>query len=446
MDTPEERPDPNPDENRPDPVPDDDRPDSNPDEDRPDPNPDSTDDFAKRLEEQSTPPPTDDLRAGQRVTGKLVLVGEKESFLDFGGRSEGVIATRELLDEKGELRHQVGDTIHATVESVEGQVVLTLGRRRGPLSKEILRQRYEARVPVEGIVKATNRGGFEVNLGGRRAFCPYSQIDVVYCEKPEEYVGRRLSFLIVRLDGGGRNIVLSRRAILEEDRKKKAEETEARLREGEVFDGVVSRVLPFGAFIDIGGVEGLLHVSEFSHGHVQDPTEVLSPNQQVRVKILGIDTGSKGRRISLSMKALEPDPWAAAKESLRPGNIVTGKVARITDFGAFVEIAPGIDGLLHVSEISLEHIKHPTEALSQGDTIEVRILEIDIEKKRIALSLKALESERKRKEDKARVAEMRKRKKEEEAGARPAQPAAPTESLDTLLARLKEKYEDDTLG
>jgi len=415
-------------------------------ENRPDPAPDSTDDFAKKLEEQSTPPPTDDLRVGDRVTGTLVAIGEKESFLDFGGRSEGVIATRELRDEKGELRHQVGDTLQATVESAEEQIVLTLGRKRGPLSKEILRQRFESKVPVEGIVKATNKGGFEINVGGRRAFCPYSQIDIAYCDKPEEYIGSRLSFFIVRLDGGGRNIVLSRRALLEEERKKKVEETEARLREGEVFQGVVSRVLPFGAFVDIGGVEGLLHVSEFSHAHVQDPSQVLSPNQEVRVKVIGIEKGEKGRRISLSMKALEPDPWVAAAESLSVGKTVTGRVARLADFGAFVELAPGIDGLLHVSEISLEHIAHPNEALSPGQTIEVRIIEVDFEKRRIALSRKILEAERRRREEKARLAEARKQKKKEE----PAKPApdqpVPTESLDTLLARLKEKYEDDTLG
>jgi small subunit ribosomal protein S1 len=412
----------------------------------PETKPEPASEFERQLAEHQAPSPTDDLRTGQRVTGKLVLVGEKESFLDFGGRCEGVIATRELMDEKGELRHKVGDTLHVTVESAEGQVVLTLGRRPGPLPKEILKQRFEARVPVEGVVKATNKGGFEVTVRGRRAFCPYSQIDIIYCDKPESYIGKRLSFLIVRIDGGARNIVLSRRAILEEERKRKVEETEARLRPGEVFEGVVSRVLPFGAFVDIGGVEGLLHVSEVSHSHVQDPSAVLAPGQQVQVKVLGIEEGKKGRRISLSMRALEPDPWAAAVESLHVGNTVAGKVARLADFGAFIEIAPGIDGLLHVSEISTEHVKHPNEVLTPGETIEVRILDVDLEKKRIALSRKALEADAKRREEKARTAEMRKRRKEEEAAHRPELPAAPTESLDTLLSRLKEKYEDDTLG
>jgi small subunit ribosomal protein S1 len=179
---------------------------------------------------------------------------------------------------------------------------------------------------------------------------------------------------------------------------------------------------------------------------VQDPSAVLAPGQQVQVKVLAIEEGKKGRRISLSIRALEPDPWAAAVESLRVGNTVTGKVARLADFGAFIEIAPGIDGLLHVSEISTEHVKHPKEVLTPGEVIEVRILDVDLEKKRIALSRKALEADAKRREEKARTAELRKRRKEEEAANRPEAPAAPTESLDTLLSRLKEKYEDDTLG
>ncbi|RPJ45203.1 MAG: S1 RNA-binding domain-containing protein [Candidatus Latescibacterota bacterium] len=412
----------------------------------PETKPEQPGEFENALREAAASGPSDDLRVGDRLKGRIVLVGDKESFLDFGGRSEAVIATRELKDDKGNLRHGVGDLLVATVESVDTQVVVTLGRRSGPLGKEILKERFESRVPVEGVVKATNKGGFEVSVGGRRAFCPYSQIDLVYCDKPESYIGQKLSFLIVRIDGGARNVVLSRRAILEEERKKKAEETEARLREGEEFEGIVSRVLPFGAFIDIGGVEGLLHVSEFSHGHVSEAASVLSSGQQVRVKVVGIESGKKGRRISLSMKALEPDPWIAAAEGLKPGAVVKGKVARLADFGAFIEIAPGIDGLLHVSEIALGRIKHPKEVLTAGEMIDVKILEVDVEKKRIALSHKALEADSRRTDERPRYAESRPRKKEPESRRPADQPGAPTESLDTLLARLKEKYEDDTLG
>lgn len=394
----------------------------------------------------------DDLAVGARVTGKLVQVGDEESFVDYGGRSEGVIATRELKNEKGELRHAVGDTIRTTVESVEGQVVLTLGRRPGPVDKEQLRKKYESKIPVEGTVRGTNKGGFEVYVAGRRAFCPYSQIDIAYCDNPDRFVGRKLPFLITRFDGGGRNIVLSRRAILEVERKQKAEETEARLAKGEVFEGIVCRVLPFGAFVDIGGVEGLLHVSELSHTHVADPAKVLSPGDEIRVRVIAVDDGEKGRRISLSRKALEPDPWTTAASAFKPGSVVEGKVARLTDFGAFVEIAPGVDGLLHVSEISMRHIKHPKEELSPGDKVEVKILDIDLEKRRIALSRKAMEADQNRQEERSRVTDHRKRDRErrpkEHTSAPPSgeAPPAPSESMDVLLDRLKKKYEDDTLG
>ncbi|MFH1279251.1 MAG: 30S ribosomal protein S1 [Candidatus Eisenbacteria bacterium] len=409
--------------------------------------------FRARLEESlSETMSGEDLAVGARVTGKLVQIGDPESFVDYGGRSEGVIATREFKDEKGQLRHAVGDTIHATVESVEGQVVLTLGRRPGPVDKEQLRKKYESKIPVEGTVRATNKGGFEVYVAGRRAFCPFSQIDIAYCDNPDKFVGRKLPFLITRFDGGGRNIVVSRRAILEEERKLKAEETEARLAKGEVFDGIVCRVLPFGAFVDIGGVEGLLHVSELSHSHVADPSKVLSPGDEIKVSVIAIDEGEKGRRVSLSRKALEPDPWTSAASSFKPGSLVEGKVARLTDFGAFVEIAPGVDGLLHVSEISLRHIKHPKEELSPGDTVEVRILDIDMQKRRIALSRKAVEADQHRSEEKARVTEQRKRNKEKRAkdqASAPSSgetPASPSEPMDVLLDRLKKKYEDDSLG
>lgn len=394
---------------------------------------------------------TDDIAIGARVSGKLVQIGDKESFIDYGGRSEGVIATRELMNKEGKLRHEVGAVIHATVESVEGQVILTLGRRPGPIDKEALRQKHESKIPVEGTIRGTNKGGFEVYVAGRRAFCPYSQIDIAYCDNPDRFVGQKHSFLITRFDGGGRNIVVSRRALLEDERKQKAEETQARLKKGEIFDGIVCRVLPFGAFVDIGGVEGLLHVSEVAHTHVSDPSKVLSPGDEIRVQVIAIDEGEKGRRISLSRKVLEDDPWTTMVSELRPGQIVRGKVARLTEFGAFVELAPGVDGLLHVSEISMHRVQHPKEELAPGEEVEVRILDIDLSKRRIALSRKAIEAEKQRSEEKDRVAEQRKREKEKrkkDDGGRAADapPEPITESMDTLLDRLKQKYEDDSLG
>ena len=415
----------------------------------PDPEADSsksTDQFRKEMAESLSETPEGDPRIGQRISGKLIKIGDKESFVDYGGRSEGVISTSELKNKDGELKHNEGDTIQTVVESVDEQVILTLGRKAGPADKEILRQRYEAKVPVEGMVKGTNKGGFEIFLGRRRAFCPFSQIDIAYCDNPDKFIGSRFSFLITRFDGGGRNIVLSRRVLLEEDRKKMAEETEARLKAGEVFDGIVRRVLPFGAFIDIGGIEGLLHVSEVSHTHVKDPSRVLTQDQEIKVQILAVEQGEKGRRISLSMKALEPDPWIDAAKQLEVGSVINGKVARLTDFGAFIEVAPGVDGLLHVSEIAFHHVKHPKEELTPGQEVEVKILDVDLEKRRVALSRKALESMQQGEEEQERKSEApRRREKKAERPSPEAPPPAPTDSMDTLLARLQNKYEDDTL-
>ncbi len=406
--------------------------------------------FRRQLEENLAETPHKELNVGDRIKVRIVQIGDQEAFLDYGGRSEGIIATQELLKERGELKYGVGDDLTATVEAVEGQVAFTLGKKPAPKDKDGLRELFDAKIPVEGTVKSTNKGGFEVSVSGRRAFCPYSQIDIAYVDQPDQFIGQRFTFQITRMEGGGRNIVLSRRVLLEEERKKKAEDTEARLRVGEVFDGVVCRVLPFGAFVDIGGIEALLHVSELSYGHVSDPKEILSPNQEIKVQVIGIQEGEKGRRISLSMRALEPDPWSRVAKELKVGVVVKGKVARLTNFGAFVELMPGVDGLLHVSEISTQRIRHPEEVLSPGEEVEVKILEVNLEKKRISLSRKVLEQEKARREERARMDEYHKKgskeKRKEEPASPPPQPPPPTESMETLLDRLKNKFEDDTLG
>ncbi|MBN1825358.1 MAG: S1 RNA-binding domain-containing protein [Candidatus Eisenbacteria bacterium] len=389
-----------------------------------------------------------ELEVGHRLKGKLVQIGEKESFLDYGGRSEAIILSQELRDEKGEIKFAVGDSLEATIESVDEQVVLTLGKKSGPTDRDAIRAAYEGKVPVEGTVKSTNKGGFEVAIGSLRAFCPFSQIDIAYCADPNVFVGQKLSFLITRFDGGGRNVVVSRRVILEEERKAMVKETEERLKEGEVFEGMIRRVLPFGAFVDIGGIEGLLHVSELSHAHIGDPKEVLQPGQVVKVQVIGVEQKEKGRRISLSMKALEPDPWAIAIAELEPGKVVRGKVARLTDFGAFVELAPGVDGLLHISEISMQRIKHPQDVLSPDEEIEVKILDIDPAKKRISLSRKSLEKQAVQQEEKAKLAEFKQQQKKKKEDTRPKPedlPPPPTESMETLLDRLQDKFRDNSL-
>ena len=336
---------------------------------------------------------TSKYKSGQRMDVKLVQVGEKDSFVDYGGTAEGTIATAELKNSDGEMRVNEGDTFPAIVRKAGETLEFTVGRGKGK-GGDLLRMRelqsaHEGDIPVPGKIKSTNKGGFEVDLGGVRAFCPFSQIDTIYCDKPDDHVGNEYAFQIIAFERGGRNIVLSRRKIIEEESKAAAETTRENLAVGEIFEGTVRRLQPYGAFVDLGGVDGLVHVSEISRGHVADPRDVLSVGQKVRVQVIKLDDiGGDRERISLSMKVLETDPWDKADEKWAVGSIVSGKVVRLTDFGAFVELSPGVDGLVHVSEISTERIDHPGSVLEPGQSVDVRILSVDPDGRRISLTMR----------------------------------------------------------
>ena len=311
--------------------------------------------------------------------------------LDWGGPSEGTIAAAELKDEKGELRVKEGESFTVIVREIADTVVFTVGRGKGGdlLRMRELESAHEGKIPVPGKIRSTNKGGFEVDLGGVRAFCPFSQIDTIYCENPETHVGKHYPFEIVTFERGGRNIVVSRRGLLAADQKEKGAATRESLEVGAVITGTVRRIQPYGAFIDIGGIDGLVHVSEISRAHIRSPKDILKVGQEVEVKVVGLDAlGTKKERVSLSMKALAADPWDGATERWKVGTTTQGKVVRLTDFGAFVELAPGIDGLVHVSQISSERIGHPNEVLKPNQEIEVRILELDSESHRISLTMR----------------------------------------------------------
>jgi small subunit ribosomal protein S1 len=241
---------------------------------------------------------------------------------------------------------------------------------------------------VEGRVASVVKGGFEVNLSGIRAFCPLGQIDLAFCEKPEEHVGARYPFRIMEVKEKGKNIIVSRRVLMEEEREKKSKETLATLKPDLECEGKVTKLADFGAFVDIGGIEGMVHISEISHGRINHPSEILNPGQQVKVKVMRIEADKEGRpKISLSIKALEPDAWEKGL-GFEEGEIIHGKVSRLTDFGAFVEVAPGVDGLVHISEISYERISHPSRFLHEGDRVDVLVMGIDRETHRVSLSIK----------------------------------------------------------
>ena len=327
---------------------------------------------------------------GDRVTGKIVKVSADTVFIDLGGKSEGTANALEFKDQDGTLTIQEGDEVELRVASVRGGIHLSKAiKARGAEAVEVLRDAFRNQIPVEGRVAAVNKGGFEVEISGLRAFCPISQMELRYCEKPEEHVGARYQFRIMEIKERGKNIVVSRRMLLQEEKERKLQETLAALRPDLELEGQVTKLTDFGAFVDIGGVEGMVHVSEVSRARIGHPSEILQPGQTVRVKILKMEPDKKGRqKISLSMKALEPDPWEKGIP-FQEGDVISGKVSRLADFGAFVEIIPGLDGLVHRTEISYEKVSHPSRVLNVGDPVQARVLKIDEPNRKISLSIKA---------------------------------------------------------
>ena len=355
----------------------------------------SSDEFAALLEGEPDQAPAPLLSVGQRLSGRIQSIDESSVFVDYGGRSEAVVDIQELKNEQGEVACSVGDTIEAFVASVENEVRLTLSRRTGNV--QILRQAYENNIPVDGRVTGFNSGGLVINLGGRRAFCPISQIDSGYSKDLASYAGQTLTFKIVEFRGRGRNIVLSRRAHLEAEAARRADELREKLNEGAEVTGKITRLERFGAFVDIGGVEGLVHISEIAHNRVGHPKDVLRSGEEVNVKILELKgLGGDKERISLSIKALLPDPWDGALEKLQEGEVITGKVVSIQQFGAFVEVVPGVEGLVHVSQLARSRVARPADAVSVGQEVRARIRKIDRDKKRISLSIRDLQAEEKK--------------------------------------------------
>jgi small subunit ribosomal protein S1 len=337
-------------------------------------------------------------KVGDKVRGEIVSFGEETAFVDLGAKSEGQVALEELWDDEGELTAAVGDPIEAVVAAVDresGSLVLRVRPGRtgagGEAAWAELRQAFEARIPVEGRVTGVNKGGVDVEVAGVRAFCPVSQLDLAYVEDPAEYVGRRMTFRITRLGEhrGRQECVLSRRELLAEEAAARAAEARARLEVGKVVRGTVTSITGFGAFVDLGGIEGLLHVSQISHRRVESPAEVLTVGQALDVEVIKIEPPRKageGERISLSLRALETDPWERAAERFPEGSVVEGKVVRLAQFGAFVELAPGIDGLLHVSELAADRrVDHPRQVLEEGQPITVKVSAVDPARRRISL-------------------------------------------------------------
>ena len=335
------------------------------------------------------------IRVGARLACRVVSVSGDTVLLDVGGRSEGVAEAREFRLEDGSLTVSEGQTVELFVIEAGEQIVLARaarssgGGRKSRPSLEGVRQARTAGLPVRGKVTAVNTGGLSVEIDGLHAFCPLSQIDSVFVEDPAPYVGRVLEFLVTEVDESRHRVVVSRKKLLQREQAQQARERLATIAPGQELEGTVSRMEPFGAFVDLGGIDGLIHVSEVSHARIAHPREVISAGERVKVKVLRVEPGKDGRpRVALSLRAVAPDPWVTAAQQFTPGARVSGVVVRLADFGAFVNLAPGIDGLVHVSQVTDRRIQHVREVLSPGQAVEAVILAVEPERKRISLSLR----------------------------------------------------------
>lgn len=324
-------------------------------------------------------------KVGDMVKGSIITIGKDAVFVDLGGKAEGQLDRAQVSDNEGTLLVKVGDGIEARVVSDAGGVLsLRTKLGRGPEARAELAQAHELGIPVEGLVTEVVKGGVSVDVAGVRGFCPASQIDNRFVEDLASFVGQRLTFKITRYEP--RNLVLSRRVLVEEAQEKLAGETRKRLTPGAVLRGKVVGFKPFGAFVDLGGIEGLIPLRELSHDRVQRAEDVVAIGDVVEVQVMRLEREGERLKITLSLKALESDPWQGIDAIAPVGRVVAGQVTRLTDFGAFVRLAPGVEGLLHVSELGAR-VKGPAEVLEVGQQLLVVVRSVDPARRRISLAL-----------------------------------------------------------
>ena len=355
------------------------------------------------------------LEPGQKISAQVLKTGSEWIFIHTGQKGEGVIDAKEFLDLDGNVTVKSGDTIAAYfLSSSHGEMRFTTKVGGGASGNAQLEEIFRAGVPVEGMVEKEIKGGYEIKLAGTtRAFCPFSQIALHRTDDPAALIGARLAFRITSYDEKGRNIVVSRRVLLEEEQRRLREETAAGLSEGMTITGTVTSLQSFGAFVDIGGLEGLIPISEIGWSRVKDVGEVLSVGQQVKAVVKTIDREKE--RLSLSLRDTLPNPWDLAAQTYPEGSFHTGAVSRLAPFGAFVTLADGIDGLIHISKLgSGKRILHPREVLKEGETVEVKVESVDRAERRISLSLAG--AARAAEEEEATLADFRRQADEAPKG------------------------------
>ncbi|MBI4043152.1 MAG: 30S ribosomal protein S1 [Deltaproteobacteria bacterium] len=331
-------------------------------------------------------------REGEVLKGEVVDVGSDYVTVDIGYKSEGIIPIGEFRDARGEIRISKGEKIDVYLDRIEddyGLVVLSKEKADMLKAWDEVGEVVDRDEVIEGTIVARVKGGWAVDIGVK-AFLPGSQIDLRPVSNPDQYIGRTYKFKVIKFNKKRGNIVLSRRVLLEQERAQLKEGTLTHLSEGQIVTGMVKNITDYGAFIDLGGIDGLLHITDMAWGRIRHPSEVLSIGDELRVKILNYDR--ERERVSLGLKQLLPDPWQKAADRYPVGKRVSGKVVSITDYGAFVELENGIEGLIHVSEMSWsKKITHPSKAVSVGEVVEVVILNVDESNKRISLGLKQAE-------------------------------------------------------
>jgi small subunit ribosomal protein S1 len=333
---------------------------------------------------------------GEVVTGRVVRIDNDEVLVDIGYKSEGVIPSNELSIRKSVDPHdevELGEEVDALVltkEDQDGRLIMSKKRARFEKAWRRIEAAAESGEPVEGTVIEVVKGGLIIDLGVR-GFLPASLVDIRRVPNLDEYMGTKIECKVIELNRSRNNVVLSRRAVLEEERKEQRQEILDRLQPGLVVEGQISNIVDFGAFVDLNGIDGLIHISELSWSHVNHPSEILTIGETVAVKVLDIDRDRQ--RISLGLKQTQEDPWQRVVDTYNVGDELEGTVTKVVTFGAFVEILDGVEGLVHISELATHHVENPREIVQPGDDVRVKILEIDSERRRLSLSVKRVEDQ-----------------------------------------------------
>jgi small subunit ribosomal protein S1 len=333
---------------------------------------------------------------GEVVTGRVVRIDNDEVLVDIGYKSEGVIPSHELSIRKSVDPHdevELGEEVDALVltkEDQDGRLIMSKKRARFEKAWRRIEAAHESGEPVEGSVIEVVKGGLIIDLGVR-GFLPASLVDIRRVANLDEYMGTKIETKVIELTRSRNNVVLSRRAVLEEERKEQRQEILDQLQPGMIVEGQISNIVDFGAFVDLNGIDGLIHISELSWSHVNHPSEVLGIGETVQVKVLDIDR--ERQRISLGLKQTQEDPWQRVVDTYNVGDDLEGTVTKVVTFGAFVEILDGVEGLVHISELANHHVENPREVVAPGDDIKVKVLEIDSERRRLSLSVKRVEGQ-----------------------------------------------------